>query len=74
MLAGTSAARAATALSAREQEIVRLLAGGRTNAEIAAELVVARRTVATHVEHILGKLGARNRADAAVRALRLGLL
>lgn len=73
-LAGTGAARAATALSAREREIVRLLADGSSNAEIAAVLVVARRTVATHVEHILAKLGARNRADAAVRALRLGLL
>ncbi|MCW3015583.1 MAG: DNA-binding response regulator [Solirubrobacterales bacterium] len=73
-LAGTTATRLAVALSGRELQIVRLIAAGQSNAEIAQTLVVARRTVATHVEHILAKLGARNRADAAVRALRLGLL
>jgi DNA-binding CsgD family transcriptional regulator len=72
-LADTRAAQAATGLSARELEILGLLAEGRSNAEIAEDLVVARRTVATHVEHILAKLGARNRADAVARAIRLGL-
>lgn len=73
-LAATSAMQAAAALSGRELEILRLVGAGHSNAEIAQTLVVARRTVSTHVEHILVKLGARNRADAAVRALRLGLL
>ena len=73
-LAATSAMQVAAALSGRELEILRLMAAGQSNAEIAQALVVARRTVSTHVEHILAKLGARNRADASVRALRLGLL
>ena len=44
------------------------------NNEIATELWVSRRTIATHVEHILRKLGATNRVQASVRAVRLGLV
>lgn len=72
-LATTGAGRANTQLSPREAEVLRLVASGLSNAEIADRLVLARRTVATHVEHILHKLGARNRVEASVMALRLGL-
>jgi DNA-binding CsgD family transcriptional regulator len=60
-------------LTRRELEIVGLLVEGHPNAYIAAALVVAERTVATHVEHILAKFGAENRTVAATRALRQGL-
>ncbi|WP_051343166.1 response regulator transcription factor [Pseudonocardia spinosispora] len=67
------AARAAIALTPREVEILRLITQGRTNTEICAELVLSRSTVATHVEHILRKLSATNRVEAAVKAIRLSL-
>jgi DNA-binding CsgD family transcriptional regulator len=60
-------------LTRRELEIVGLLVDGWPNQRIAAALFIAERTVATHVEHILVKLGAATRALAAVRALRYGL-
>jgi DNA-binding NarL/FixJ family response regulator len=46
------------------------LAAGRTNRQIAAELVLSERTVETHVGHVLGKLGVANRAEAAAWATR----
>jgi len=52
-------------LTAREFEVARLIATGLTNAEIAAELSVAPRTVSAHVEHVLAKLGAARRAEIA---------
>ncbi len=52
-------------LTAREFEVARLVAGGRTNAEIAVELGLSPKTVGAHVEHILGKLGAGRRAEIA---------
>jgi DNA-binding CsgD family transcriptional regulator len=52
-------------LSAREAEILYWVAQGKTNPEIAVILGIARRTVATHVEHILAKLGVENRCAAA---------
>lgn len=52
-------------LTRREHEILRLLAAGRTNAAIADELVVTVNTVKSHVKHIMRKLGAANRAEAA---------
>jgi non-specific serine/threonine protein kinase len=66
---GTSAG-----LSERELEVLRLLASGRSNAQIAAELVLSVRTVEKHVANIYAKIGARGRADAATYALRHGLL
>ena len=60
-------------LTPRELEVVGLLVAGYTNQEIANALVVALRTVAAHVEHILHKLGAASRTLAAVRAQRTGL-
>jgi DNA-binding NarL/FixJ family response regulator len=61
-------------LSARELEVVRLLAGGRSNREIAAALFLAEGTVKNHVTNVLTKLGARDRTQAALRARALGLL
>jgi DNA-binding CsgD family transcriptional regulator/GAF domain-containing protein len=60
-------------LTRRELEILGLLVEGQPNHDIAAALAVAERTVATHVEHILARLGARSRTVAAARALRHGL-
>jgi DNA-binding CsgD family transcriptional regulator len=57
-------------LTRREVEILRLLAGGRTNNEIAAELVVSVHTVERHLANIYRKIDARNRADATAYALR----
>jgi DNA-binding CsgD family transcriptional regulator/tetratricopeptide (TPR) repeat protein len=61
-------------LTARELEILELLRGGRSNREIAAELVVSVRTVEHHVSAVLAKLDASCRADAVSRADELGLL
>jgi ATP/maltotriose-dependent transcriptional regulator MalT len=52
-------------LTAREFEVARLIAEGRTNGEIAGDLGVTRKTVASHVEHILAKLGVGRRAEIA---------
>lgn len=62
------------ALSEREHEILRLLASGRTNREIAQELYVAQGTVKAHVAGIYRKLGVRNRAEMQNRARALGLI
>jgi DNA-binding NarL/FixJ family response regulator len=59
-------------LTPRELEVLGYLVDGAGNAEIAEALVVAQRTVATHVEHILLKLGTPTRTLAAVRAERYG--
>jgi DNA-binding NarL/FixJ family response regulator len=61
-------------LTRREVEVVRLVAMGHTNREIARELFLSPRTVEMHVSSILLKLGCRSRADAARRASELGLL
>ncbi|HYZ02969.1 MAG TPA: response regulator transcription factor, partial [Candidatus Binatia bacterium] len=60
-------------LSAREAEVLRLLAAGRTNREIAAQLYLSEKTVENHVTSIYGKIGADNRAGATAYAVRLGL-
>ena len=61
-------------LTERELEVLRLVAAGRSNRQIAAELYLALGTVKTHVHTIAGKLGAANRVEAIVRARGLGLL
>jgi DNA-binding CsgD family transcriptional regulator/tetratricopeptide (TPR) repeat protein len=61
------------ALTARELEVVALLAQGLRNTEIADRLVLSPRTVDHHVSSVLGKLGARTRSEAAATAIRLGL-
>ena len=60
-------------LTQREVEVLRLVAAGRTDREIAAELIISVRTVTTHVGNILNKTGAANRAEAASFATRHGL-
>jgi len=61
------------ALSPREVEVTILLVRGWTNAEIASQLGVGSATVRTHVDHVLAKLGARDRTEAAVIAVRRGI-
>ena len=61
-------------LSQREVEVLRLLAAGKSNREIADALCISLNTVATHVRNILAKTGAANRTEAAAYALRHGLL
>jgi DNA-binding NarL/FixJ family response regulator len=61
-------------LSERELDVIRLLADGRSNREIAATLFLAEGTVKNHVTNVLAKLGARDRTQAALRARELGLL
>jgi DNA-binding NarL/FixJ family response regulator len=81
LCAGLSAAmmRRATApvtpkLSAREEEVLALLADGLGTSEIAGSLYMSDSTAKTHITHIYQKLGATNRAQALVAAMRLGLL
>jgi DNA-binding NarL/FixJ family response regulator len=61
-------------LTARETEVLQLLAEGMTNRAIAQQLAISEHTVKFHVNAILGKLDAQSRADAVMRATRLGLI
>jgi DNA-binding NarL/FixJ family response regulator len=61
-------------LSVRERDVLRLLAEGRSNKEIAAELGIAEGTVKNHMSNVLGKLGALDRTQAALRARELDLI
>jgi DNA-binding NarL/FixJ family response regulator len=63
----------AAGLTARERDILRLVAAGKANKEIAAELAITERTARTHVSNILGKLGLASRTQAALWAVREGL-
>jgi LuxR family maltose regulon positive regulatory protein len=64
----------AEALTAREIEVLGLLAAGKSNPRIAEELVVTVDTIKKHVGHILDKLGAANRTEAVMRGQQLGLI
>jgi HD-GYP domain-containing protein (c-di-GMP phosphodiesterase class II) len=61
-------------LTAREAEVLVRLGQGRSNPEIAAELHVSRKTVSSHLEHIYAKLGVKTRTEAALFAMRNGLI
>jgi DNA-binding NarL/FixJ family response regulator len=61
-------------LTRREQQVLTLLSEGLSQKEIASELVISPKTVAAHVQHILGKLSVHSRAQAVAQAYRRGLL
>jgi LuxR family maltose regulon positive regulatory protein len=61
-------------LSARELEVLRLIAEGRSNQQLARDLIIAVGTVKRHVNSIFGKLGVQNRLQAVIRARELGIL
>jgi DNA-binding NarL/FixJ family response regulator len=61
-------------LTAREVEILKLIAGSRSNREVAEKLVVSSGTVRVHVQHIIAKLGVSDRTGAVVRGIELGLI
>jgi DNA-binding CsgD family transcriptional regulator len=64
----------ARGLSGRELEVLRLVASGASNREVAERLVISEKTAARHMANIFGKLGARRRADAVRIAIERGLL
>jgi DNA-binding NarL/FixJ family response regulator len=64
----------AEALTPREGEVLRLLAEGSSNKEIAARLNISEHTIKVHIRSILGKLGAASRTEAVTRGLRSGLI
>ena len=73
-VAGQSGPGAPFGLTAREMEVLRLVAAGRGNQQIAAELFISPKTASVHVSNILGKLGVTSRVEAAAAAHRLHLL
>jgi DNA-binding NarL/FixJ family response regulator len=62
------------ALTAREVDVLRLVAAGRSNKEIGAELFISAKTASVHVSNILAKLGVSGRGEAAALAHRHGLV
>ena len=72
--APTEAAAGARSLSPREREILKLIARGLSNADVARALSVSRATVRTHLEHIYEKLEVSNRTEAVTEGIRQGLI
>lgn len=71
---GQESSRPATTLTARELEVLSLVAAGHTNREIGERLFISEKTASVHVTHAMDKLGALSRYEAAATATRLGLL
>jgi DNA-binding NarL/FixJ family response regulator len=74
LLAAGDGQPAGTRLTVREREVLTEVARGRSNREIARTLAVSEKTVKTHVSAILGKLGVQDRTQAALQAVRTGLV
>ena len=73
-VAADDASRSVAQLTAREFDVLRGIAAGRSNREIARTLGLSEHTAKTHVAHILGKLGLRDRVQAAVLAYEAGVV
>jgi two-component system nitrate/nitrite response regulator NarL len=71
---GSGGQRAEASLTPREREVLALLANGKTPKQIAAALVISPKTVATHIQHVLAKLGVHSRVEAVALAFQLGLV
>ena len=69
-----SAPESPEALTERETEVLRLLAQGQSNKQIARSLHITDKTVKTHVSNILSKLGVQSRTQATLYAVRIGLV
>jgi DNA-binding NarL/FixJ family response regulator len=74
LLREVQTARTSEALTEREMEVLRLLAQGQSNKEIARTLQIVENTVKTHVQHILAKFGVQSRTQAVLYAMHLGLI
>jgi DNA-binding NarL/FixJ family response regulator len=74
LMAGAQPEGTAPAMTGRELEVLRLIGAGKANKEIASRLAISERTARTHVSHILGKLGLHSRTQAALWAVREGLV
>jgi len=61
-------------MTSRELEVLRLLAQGKTNQDIAEDLLMSRATAKVHVQHIIAKLEVSDRTKAIVRAFKLGII
>ena len=71
---GVRSLDAGAVLTPREAEVLRLLAAGRTNRQVGAELYISEKTASVHVSNILAKLGANGRTEAVAIAASRGLL
>ena len=74
MRAVSAPAAGADSLTAREQQVLKLMADGLTNADIAERLVIGVATVKTHVSSVMSKLGVSTRTEATATAIRRGLV
>ena len=72
--AGREAPSETDELTEREREVIRLIAQGRSNRDIATEFFISEKTVKTHVSHVLAKLGLKDRTQLAIYAIKHGLV